>query len=85
MIVVKIEMYPGGDKTKKYPLGVIIITNDGTGTAKEGNYDVALSHAGVYVNRKGIWKKGKVRGFPRKLSPYHLLARALRAAGVSSV
>lgn len=82
MIVVKMELWPGGDKAGKRALGVIVIANDGTGTDGSGNYRFSLSHAGRYFGkRKEPWKSGKVRGFVCSLSPYRLLARCLKAAG----
>jgi len=80
MIVVKIELWPFGDHTKSRLLGVCSITNDGTGDLKHGNYNAALSHAGKFINRKGMWKKGRVEHHLRKLSPYHLVYKALKAA-----
>ena len=80
MIVVNIELWPYGDKIHKRNIGHIFITNDGTGTTEHGNYDVGLSHAGIYYGKKkGFWKKGKVENFLRILSPYHLVLRALES------
>ncbi len=79
MIVIKIEIWPRGDESKKRGLGNITIGNDGTGTSEHGNYEVALSHAGIYYGKKGIWKKGNVKGHSRKLSPYHLVHKAIAA------
>ncbi len=80
MIVVKMELWPGGDKSKARPLGVIMIANDGTGDAESGDYLVEASHAGKYFGkRKEPYKSGKVKGFLRGLSPYRLLYRALKA------
>jgi hypothetical protein len=82
MIVVTIELWPGGYKEKSRPLGVISITNDGTGTKEKSNYNYVLSHAGMFFGkRKEPFKKGSVRGFFRNLSPYRLLARCLKDAG----
>lgn len=82
MIVVNIELWPGGDKTRARPIGVVTVANDGTGTPVAGNYKYALSHAGAYFGRrKEPFKRGKVRGFPRRLSPYRLLARVFKDAG----
>lgn len=82
MIVVYIELWPGGDEEKKRLLGSLILTNDGTGTKKEGNYKVVASHAGIFFGkRKEPFKTGRVTGFVRKLSPYRLVCRALRAIG----
>jgi hypothetical protein len=82
MVVCKIEIWPGGDKDKARPLGVMMIANDGTGDADRANYAVKLSHAGIYFGRKGSWKSGTVKGHLRRLSPYHLVARALAACGI---
>jgi hypothetical protein len=80
MIVVNIELWPGGDKNRKRNLGHMVITNDGTGTERVGNYRVTLSHAGIYYGkRKEPWKTGVVRNHLRMLSPYHLILRALQA------
>lgn len=82
MIVVRMELWPGGDQTKARPLGVITIVNDGTGTVEEGNYDVAASHAGKFFGkRREPYKEGRVLGFIRGWSPYKLLYRALKALG----
>lgn len=82
MVVVKIEMWPHGDETKMYPLGVITIANDGTGTTTTGNYQVTASHSGSYFGqRPEPYKKGRVLGFLRNLSVYRLVARALAAIG----
>jgi hypothetical protein len=59
MIVVTIELWPGGYKEKSRPLGVISITNDGTGTKEKSNYNYVLSHAGLFFGqRKEPVKKG---------------------------
>lgn len=81
MIIVRIELWPLGDPTKKRLLGIAKIANDGTGDKKQGNYNVELSHAGKYIDKKkGIWKRGRVENHFRKLSPYHLVYKALKAA-----
>jgi hypothetical protein len=82
MVVVTIEMWPGGDEGKKYPIGQVTLTNDGTGDSVAGNYEAIVSHGGCYFGRPGAYRSGKVRGFARALSPYHLLARALAACGI---
>lgn len=81
MIVVKMELWPGGDESRMRPLGTVHIINDGTGSVARGNYTVEAFHAGSYIKRKGVWKRGRVRGFLRNLSPYRLLCRALTAVG----
>ena len=80
MVVVKIELWPGGDKRRRRPLGVLYITNDGSSeSAAVGNYKVTASHAGKFFGKKGVFKQGRVLGFARTLSPYRLVCRALRA------
>jgi hypothetical protein len=79
MIVVRIELWPGGDEGRKRLIGQARIANDGSGTAEVGNYDVRLSHSGVYADRPGTWKRGRVEGHRRSLSPYHLVIKALDA------
>lgn len=80
MIVIKVEMWPLGDESKAYEIGRGVIANDGTGTDERGNYDVRLLKSDVYAKRPGVWKKGRVEGFPRRvLGPWDLLFRALRA------
>ena len=79
MIVVRIEIWPKDDQEKARLLGVCSIANDLTGNLKHGNYDVRLSHAGKFRMKKGIWKKGRVGHHLRKLSPYHLVCKALQA------
>lgn len=80
MVVVKVEIWPHGDESKARPLGVVMISNDGTGDTTKGNYDVVASHAGKYYGkRKEPYKKAKVTGFPRTWSPYKLVAWALKA------
>ena len=82
MVVVHIELWPGGDKTRARPLGTVRITNDGTGTNEFGNCTVSASHAGMfYGKRPEPYKTGIVRRFARRLSPYRLVCRALRALG----
>jgi len=79
MIVVKIELWPLGDQSKARTLGIANIANDGTGDPSNGNYKVALSHAGKFFGKPGVYKSGEVKNFNRSLSPYHLLMRALQA------
>lgn len=81
MIVVTMELWPGGTEDRKRGLGVVVITNDGTGTPEYGNYRYTISHAGKFFGkRKEPFKQGRVKGFSRKLSPYRLLCRVLKDA-----
>lgn len=82
MIEVTIVMNKHGKGKEKRLLAAIAIANDGTGNSKVGNYEYALSHSGKYINKKGMYKKGKVKGFKRTDSVYKLLAMILKDAGV---
>lgn len=78
MLWVKVELWPGGDESQKQQIGIMRITNDGTGTKAHGNYEVTLSACPTPEQiRKGTcgpewtleWQVGIVRhlkGFPRK-------------------
>jgi hypothetical protein len=79
MLRVTIDLCPGGDTEKARPIGLILIANDGTGTKSMGNYNVALAHEGRHFGKKGTYKKGRVKGFYRQMSPYHLVLKALKA------
>jgi hypothetical protein len=80
MIVIKIEMWPHGDREQAYPLGGLIITNDGTGDQTTGNYRVEATHSGAYFGKRPEpYKTGHVKGFRRSLSVYRLVCRCLQA------
>jgi hypothetical protein len=75
MIRVTVELLPGGNEEGKRHLGTAYIVNEGTGSAEIGNYRAQFSKWG---EPEVIWKKGYVRGFPRKgLGPWDLLGVAL--------
>lgn len=71
MLVVKVEMWPGGDPAKAEPLDVLLITN--TGKQPEGTKDADLfeykvmwqsnhhKRAGVFHYRRRGWQKLLVR------------------------
>ncbi|KKL45175.1 hypothetical protein LCGC14_2358270 [marine sediment metagenome] len=75
MIRITCELWPGGDERRKRLLGVVSISNDGTGTYARGNYRIML--------RRGTPATGKLRctevfDFPRKTrSVFQLLRWAL--------
>jgi hypothetical protein len=80
LVVVKIELWPQGQENEAQEIGRMFVANDATGTVEIGDYDVELLHGGEFYGKPGVWKKGKVLRFVRKLSPYHLVQRALDAA-----
>jgi len=54
-------------------LGEILISNDGTGTEHQGNYDAVF-----YKEKCKVWKREKLLSFPRKrLNVFYLLQRVL--------
>ena len=72
MIVVKIELHSAISKEVTL-LGEILISNDGTGTEHQGNYDAIF-----YKKDSKIWKREKLFSFPRKrLNVFYLLQRVL--------
>jgi len=79
MLVCTIELWPGGNPERSRRLGEVLIANDGTGDERRGNYNCAVTHAGKYAHRNGVWRTGRVSRHMRTRSPYHLLAKALGA------
>ena len=76
MVVVRVELWPGGLELGKKSLGTMYLANDGTGTAGEGSYDVKI----MKFDGKGTWREGRVEGFDRqRRGPWDLIQRALDA------
>lgn len=61
MIVIKVELWPHGDRDKAEKLGQMYIANDGTGTPTRGNYWFKLFDKSGRIKRKG-----EVKDFARK-------------------
>lgn len=84
MLRVTIELLPEGMELGKQVLGVVEIANDVAETIRTqgvyGNYNVTLYKWNKAKDGKGgVWKRGRVVRFPRKvLGSYDLLYRALR-------
>lgn len=82
MIVVKLELWPGGDESRAVDLGKAIIAN-ASGLADLSGYEVRLLKGEAYSRRPGdLYKAGRVPAFPRKdkrWGPWELLALALEA------
>ena len=84
MIVVRVELWPLGNKERSRHLGTAVIANDGTGTRDRGNYHVLLGKFGeqdperLLRVKSAAWRRGRVEGFPRIVQgPWDLLGRAL--------
>ena len=72
MIKVTIELHSANTKEIS-TLGEILISNDGTGTEHQGNYNIVF-----YKKDSKIWRREKLFSFPRKrLNVFYLLQRAL--------
>lgn len=82
MVVVKIEIWPLGNEKKAREIGRMQISNDGTGTSAKGDYDVEVLHGGSFYGKPGFYRTGRVEGFLRRKSPYHLVSKALQACGI---
>lgn len=75
MVVIKVEMWPHGDESRKYSLASATIANIG-GDVTTGDYEYKL-----FNKAGGFWKAGFIKGFPRKrLMAFDLLYRALKEA-----
>lgn len=80
MIVIKIELWPHGDRRRKKNIGTVVIANDGTGTPTRGNYHCVAAGRGNRSTRPPCRQFGRVVGFARKSrSAYDLLKLALEA------
>lgn len=81
MIVIKIELWPGGFEDKSEEIGRMYMSNDGTGDVSRGNYDVEVCRRGTTEkpSQGGVaTRTGKVEGFPRKnYNVWRLVVRAI--------
>lgn len=72
MIFVRVELWPGGDHTRRQVLGEAAIANDGETTGytdgKLGHYHVKLSKRGGFklTADQNTWKTGHVGPFRRR-------------------
>ena len=73
MLVIKIELWPYGYATGARELGRMYIINDGTGTAKRGNYRVDRWTGAQTVHYR------KIKNWPRmRKNVWALLKAALK-------
>jgi hypothetical protein len=85
MIVVKIELWPRGDRTKAREIGRTYIANVG-GDVKRGNYDVAVCRKGstkcpLVSDEIKATRRASVVNYPRKsYNVWRLIIRSLLAA-----
>ena len=81
MLVVRIELWPGGYEARKRTLATGTITNLGTGSKTRGNYFADLRDA---AGRP--WRHGTVTDFPRKAaSRVGLALRVLKTCSATEI
>lgn len=74
MVVVQIEMWPQGDKTKAYSLGSMSIALKGVNEKGLRNYDWLITK----FKGNGVWKRGSIGDHnPKTHGPWDLLYRIL--------
>ena len=82
MLVIKVELWPGGDPGKAELVGGATVVNDGTGTWDRGNYDIEFSGERDKLTDHTAIKRVRVEGFPRlELGAFELLRRAFAKLG----
>lgn len=86
MLVIKVEVWPGGVEGASYEIGRARIWNDLTNEYRpiQGNYKVELKTTVARRVSKGIWKRGEVKNFVRDRSVWSLLCYALLSCLKSS-
>lgn len=88
-VYVRVELWPGGDRTKAKLLQEAMIANVG-GDGTRGDYAVKVSHSTTYKGSgfadarrpvpAEVWKEGRIANHARNLSPFHLVCKAIGAA-----
>lgn len=74
MIVITVEMWPGGKKQGRYLLGTAIVSNIGGGTKARGDYQYGLA-----LKTARVWRDGEIKNFPRsKRNVWYLLKEILK-------
>jgi hypothetical protein len=86
MIVIKCELWPGGDESKARELCRAFIANDAkTSTQTQGmygSYDARFMQS-IHFNPKKVWKTGRAENVHRtKRGVWDILYVCLRAAGL---
>lgn len=83
MIVIRVELWPGGDASRAEDLGTAHIANESS-LADTSTYSVRLLKGKRYSSRPGgVWRTGEVRGYPRtstQIGPWELLYMGLKSA-----
>ncbi len=80
MLVVRVELWPGGFESGKRQIALMRIYNDGTGDDERGNYIVQqLSYGDDPVTGKLPLSEGVVKDHNRACSVWELVRKALNA------
>lgn len=88
-VYVRVELWPGGDRSKAKLLQEAIIANVG-GTGTHGDYAVRVSHSTTFTGDgfanpirptpAEVWREARIVGHARNLSPFHLVCKAVGKA-----
>lgn len=87
MLVIKIEMWPGGSFSRRREIGRMYIANTGEGTLDRGEYVAKVCRKGSHESddprhfEKGPFTRtGEVKDYPRKsYNVWRLVTRALKS------
>lgn len=80
MLVIRVELWPHGNKHRRKTLGTAVIANDGSGDWDRGNYDVWVGDPKDPHDVIKDSAHSRVEGFPRtRLGPWHLVFKALQS------
>lgn len=82
MIEITVKIIPNGNKKQSRTIGIMHITNDGTGTILNGNYNYDIHNKECFFSEdnamieydKEVYK-GEIKDFPRELKFWSLLQR----------
>lgn len=78
MICVTIDLVSARGRSRNRRLGQVLIGNDGSGTAKRGNYNAVFRGAKDQL----LQRTGRIENWPRQSKPvFSLLRKILESAG----
>lgn len=81
MLVLKLEIHPNGDSSRKRTIGEALIYNDG-GNEDVADYQIAVSREGGFpdfsaMQKDQIEREGRIQGFDRARGAWALVGEAL--------
>jgi len=89
MIVVKLEMWPGGDGSRAREIGRTYIYRNGGAFPSRGDYEIRVCRRGhfrvkdaaSFVSGEGFTRTARIENFPRlSYNVWRLILRCLKAA-----